>query len=84
LPLTFRQDDVTVQAPTRLPPQAVTFGQEVPAPPVPVLPPELTVPPHPGVPPGPDRAFVPELQADDMSPGPTAASAKRTRWFLDM
>ena len=30
LPLTFRHDDVTVQAPTRFPPQAVTFGQEVP------------------------------------------------------
>ena len=82
LPLTFRQDDVTVQVPTRFPPQAVTFGQEVPPPPVPEIPPELTAPPVPGVPPVPDRAFPPELQPHEISAGPAAASARRTKWFL--
>ena len=32
-PLTFRHDDVTVQVPTTLPPQAVTLGQDAPPPP---------------------------------------------------
>ena len=54
-PLTFRQDDATVQVPTTLPPQAVTLGQGAPPPPLfpaaPVVaaPPEL--PPAPGDPP---------------------------------
>jgi hypothetical protein len=34
----FKHDDVTFQVPTTLPPQAVTLGQEVPEPPVPVVP----------------------------------------------
>jgi hypothetical protein len=84
LPLTFRHEDVTVHVPTTSPPQAVTFGQEGPAPPVPVLPPELTEPPLPGVPPVPDSAFAPELQPDEISAGPMAASARRTKWFLAM
>lgn len=79
LPVTFRQDDVTAQAPTRFPPQAVTFGQDVPAPPVPEIPPEPTAPPVPDFPPVPDRAFDPEPQPHEMSPGPTAASAKRAK-----
>src|SRR5579863_584377 len=75
LPVTFRQDDVTVQVPTRSPPHAVTFGHEVPTPPVPEIPPELTAPPVPGVPPVPGRAFPPALQPVEVSAGPMAASA---------
>src|SRR3569832_736483 len=58
LPLTVRHDELTVQAPTTLPPQALTSEHEVPAPPVPALaPPEgvLTtvtgLHPQPNVPP---------------------------------
>ena len=84
LPVTFRHDEVTAQVPTRFPPQGVTFGQEAPVPPVPVLPPVLTVPPLPGVPPVPVNMFAAELQPDEISAGPTAASARRRKWFLAM
>src|SRR4029077_8462020 len=47
LPVTFRQDDVTAQVPTRLPPQDVTLEQDPPAPPPPELPAEPAAPPPP-------------------------------------
>jgi hypothetical protein len=83
LPLTSRQEDVTIQVPTRSPPQAVTFEQDAPAPPAPEIPPALTTPPLPDFPPVPDEAPEPELHAIEISPGPTAvASTKSRRCFF--
>src|SRR5450631_1634735 len=82
LPLTFMHEDVTVQVPTTSPPQAVTFEQAAPAPPVPEIPPVPTAPPLPGVPPVPDKAFAPEPQPPEISAGPMAVNANRTKWFL--
>ena len=70
VPLTFRHDDVTVQVPTRSPPQAVTFEHDVPAPPVPGLPPAPTAPPLPDFPPVPDVAPDPEPHAIEIQSGP--------------
>jgi len=56
MPLTVRQDEFTVQVPTTLPEQAVTFVHDWPEPPVlefpppePVEPPLLELPPVPVV-----------------------------------
>jgi hypothetical protein len=63
-PPTFRHDDITVQAPTMLPPQAVTLEQAgPPAAPVPELPPVPTIPPVPEVPPAPELPPMLELPA---------------------
>ena len=55
VPLTLRHEDATVQVPTRLPPHAVTFGQEgAPVPPAPVAPPVAELPAAPVDPPRPE------------------------------
>jgi len=66
LSVSVRQDELTVQVPTTLPPQAVPFEQEDPppvpleAPPVPVVPPVLELPPVP------DEPRELELQAPEI------------------
>jgi len=81
--LNVRQDDVTFQVPTTLPPQAVPFGQDPPDPPaVPVLP-ATPVPagPPPPVPDGPEFA---ELQAPEMLPNATAITRAADCSFIDL
>jgi hypothetical protein len=67
-PVTFRQDEVTVQVPTTSPPQGTTLVQEAPPapplglPPVPTVPPLAFVPPVPFAPPRPASGGVPACQ----------------------
>lgn len=70
VPLTVRHDDVTVQVPTKLPPQAVTFEHEAPEPPLPEAPPAPIAPP----PPVPNEGPESERQADEVSPGPKSVA----------
>jgi hypothetical protein len=60
VPFTVRHDDITVHVPTTLPPQAVTFEQDNPLPPAPVVPP-LELPPAPGWLPGLLEAHAPPM-----------------------
>jgi hypothetical protein len=60
LSLSVRQDELTVQVPTTLPPQAVPFGHETPLPPVPLPPAPVLLPPVPVVPPVLELPPVPE------------------------
>jgi hypothetical protein len=69
-PLSFRHDDVTFQAPTTLPAQAVTFGQDAP-PPVPVVPP-VPAAPLLEVPPVPDTWSEGTVQAPESIPNAMA------------
>src|SRR5450432_3879700 len=66
-PLTLRQDAMTFQVPTTLPPQPVTFEQDAPAPPVPLeLPPVPNAPALelPAVPTAPPLPLLPPLPDD--------------------
>lgn len=61
-PVTFRQEEVTVQVPTMLPPQGVMSAQESPAALGPEVPPVFP-PPLPEPPPVPDEPFEWTLHA---------------------
>jgi hypothetical protein len=74
VPLTVRQDEVTVQVPTTLPPQAVTFEQDAPAPPDAEIPPPAA-PPLPSLPPVPDVVPDPEPHPEKAGPSPTAIAS---------
>jgi len=63
-PLKFRQDDVTFQVPTTLPPHGAPFGQD--GPPVPAVPVDPAVPLL--EPPVPDRVPVVGLHAPEIIP----------------
>jgi hypothetical protein len=58
----LRHDDVTVQAPTALPPQGATLEQDDPPP----------APPPPALPPAPDDPPEPELHAHATRQNPIA------------
>jgi hypothetical protein len=85
LPFTVKHDDITVQVPTTLPPQAVTFWQDEP-PPVP----PLDVPPVPGpvppleLPPVPEGAPEVAVHAPEIVPAVNAIARAADLTFMEM
>ena len=77
LPVTFKQDDATVQVPMRSPPHAVTLEQEPPAPPLPARPPVALVPPLPEFPAAPDEPPEPVLHDHEISPAAVVSASAR-------
>ena len=78
-PATFRQDDVTVQVPTTLPPQGVTLGQDdPPAPPLP----SPSRPSPPALPPAPGDPPEPELHPSQNIPSAIANASAAARIFM--
>jgi hypothetical protein len=78
-PLTVRHDDATVQAPTMLPPHAVTLGQGAPPLPVPAVP---VVAALPEPPPEPVDPTVPGLHAAENIPATRAEARAVERTFM--